>query len=594
LRQPAGIETIADILPVQADRKPDGLALLEMDKPGRLRGATYGELAEKADACAALLREHGVGRASPVAIAMPNSSRWVLTYFGIHRAGAVAVPLDYAQLSAQPDRVRFALDHAEVEHVVTTGEGHDVVRDVAGPGRNVIQAEEMDAHAGGEAPPPPETQPDDLAQILYTSGTTGPRKGVELTHRNIIFDVAQCCRRIAVMPGDCLPAVLPYHHGYALTTTVVLPFYAGARMVVGDVRDRRFQQLMRQARPTVLIGVPRMFDAMLRAIERTAQRRGRGRRLRLTRSLSGLVKRLTGLNIGKLLFGSVHTAVFGGTQLRLCVSGGARVPVQLLRDYYLMGIPLLQGWGMTELSPVASIQELRPHRFHFTRHYERKAGSIGTPLDGSRVLLIGDAAEGRAAPGEESGEMVVQGEHVMRGYHKDAERTARQFTQEGLRTGDIARRDADGELYIVGRAKHVIVLPSGKKVFPEEDLDDDLSRCATIAEIAVRPVTDESGAERIGMVVRPNVEELKKAGVKTVRQLYDAVKRDIDAALRDKPGYLRRYDFCLTRWRDGDYAELVKSTMGDPSPLRNEFDRDTAYSRAGDSDEPAPFASDGP
>jgi long-chain acyl-CoA synthetase len=528
---------------------------------------------------------------------MRNSHHWVVAYHSIFRLGAVAVPIEHGLLATQRDRVRFALDHSDARAVICDAEDQDRVSEVAGEGRQVLPAQEVDLSAPADPPPQPEVKPGDLAQILYTSGTTGPKKGVELTHGNIIFDVRACCEHFNVKDDDCLPALLPYHHAYPLTATVVLPPCVGARMAVGDIRDRTARDLMRLCRPTVLIGVPRMFESILAGLRAAADRAGQLGKLERGMRLSRAIKKLTGINAGKLLFGRIHRELFGGTQLRFCVSGGARISPAMLRQYFLLGIPIVQGWGMSELSPVAAAQPFSPRRFYFTRHYERKAGSIGPPLPGTSIGLMPSLRESLAFDVEDRGEMVVSGPHVMRGYHKDPERTAQQMTEQGIRTGDIARRDSDGDFHIIGRVKHVIVLASGKKVFPEDDLEEELSRCPTIQGFTVRPIpasgrlsgSDGADGEKIGIIVRPNVEELAGRGVKTVGELYAAIKQDIDEALGDKPGYVRQYDFCLTAWQGDEYAELVKTAMGTPCALKNPFHAEAAYSRLKGSADPVPW-----
>ena len=584
------IRTLADILPVRARVSPRKIALRELGDGGRLIGTSFAELGRQVDAFAARLAESGAGPERTVSLLMPNSRRWVVAYYAVFRLGAVAVPLEYDMLGDRPDLIRYALDQADARIVVCEPDDARRVRPVAGAGREIVPAQDAGKDSAETKPPrQPPLKPDDLAQILYTSGTTGPKKGVELTHGNIIFNVRQSCARLGVARNDCLPALLPYHHAYPLTATVVLPLYAGARMVVGDIKDRRSRELLQKCRPTIFVGVPRVFEAILQSIRATAARTGRSRRLEKALGLSALAKNLTGVNVGKVLFRRLHRGLLGGTQLRFCVSGGARIATGLLRDYFLMGIPIVQGWGMSELSPVGAAQHFRPVRFYFTRHYERKAGSIGTPLDGTEIALVQSARESLSLDVRERGEMVIRGAHVMRGYHKDPQRTAQQMTAGGLRSGDIVRRDQDGDLYVVGRVKHVIVLASGKKVFPEDDLDEELSRCATIEEFAVRPIADEGGAEQIGIVVRPNPDALKERGVRTLADLYGAVKQDMDAALRHKPDYMRRYDFCLTAWTGDGFAELVKSALGEPCPLKNLFTPETSYSRMKASTEGLPW-----
>ncbi|MCK4283247.1 MAG: AMP-binding protein [Candidatus Brocadiae bacterium] len=584
------MRTIADILPFRAEVSRSRTALLELGDGERLVRVSFSELKDMVGAFASALHERGVRPARTVALLMPNSRLWVVAYYAIFRLGGIAVPIEYGALESQPDRVRYSLDHAEAAFVICDARDADRVRNVAGRSRDIIPAQEAerDGHRG-KAPPQPDVRPSDLAQILYTSGTTGHKKGVELTHGNIVANVRMCCARLGVVRNDCLPALLPYHHAFPLTITVILPLYAGVRMAVGDITERRSRDLLRLCRPTVFVGVPRVLESILAGIRSSAARSGQLERLERARCISALVKKLTGINIGKVLFRGLHRRLFGGLQLRCCVSGGARISIRILHEYFLLGIPIVQGWGMSELSPVGTVQRFWPARFTFTRHYERKAGSIGFPLDGTQVTLIRGAGESVSGDAEDRGEMVIKGPQVMRGYHKDPERTAEQMTPQGLRSGDIARRDRDGDFTIIGRVKHVVVLASGKKVFPEDDLEEELALCTSIDEFAIRPISDEAGAEKIGIIIRPNVEALRQSGVETMAQLYGTVKKDIERALREKPDYMKQYDFCLTAWTGGEFAELVKSALGDACPLRNPFTPETAYSRMKGSTEPVPW-----
>ncbi|KPK64080.1 MAG: hypothetical protein AMK73_04785, partial [Planctomycetes bacterium SM23_32] len=326
------MRTIADILPFRAEATPEKTALVEMAPDGRLAETKFAELARQVEAFAARLHAEGAAPGRTVALLMRNSRRWVVAYHAVFRLAGVAVPLEHGMLGGEPERLGHALDDAAV---------------AAPP-------------AGG--PPPSRPQPSDLAQILYTSGTTGPKKGVELTHGNIIFDVETCCRRFGLHEDDCLPALLPYHHAYPLTATVVLPPWAGARMAVGDVTERRTRDLLRLCRPTVLVGVPRVFESLLDGLRRAASRAGRLDKLELGLRLAALVKGATGVNVGRRIFRRLHRELFGGTQLRFCVSGGARISPALLKDCFLLGIPVVQGWGMSELSPVAAAQPFSPFR----------------------------------------------------------------------------------------------------------------------------------------------------------------------------------------------------------------------------------------
>ncbi len=585
--------TIAEVLPLRRRHTPNRIGLQELDEGGQLHSVTYEQMARWADGFAARLSASGARPGDTVAILMPNGARWTYAYFGIFRLGAVAVPLEYALLAERCDLLSYTLDHSDAGCVICMADDAPALRDAAGRERELVPADHVEpARPTTSIPPRPTVEPHQVAQILYTSGTTGPKKGVVLTHGNAIFDVQKCCDRFGVRGCDVLPALLPYHHAYPLTTTVVLPAYAGACMAVGDIRERRSRAVLRTCRPTVLVGVPRVFDAMRKSIGNLATRAGKRAGLERGRALSAAVKRWTGINPGKIVFRRVHLELFGGPQLRFCVSGGARISPDTLRAFFQLGIPIVQGWGMTELSPVAAVQKYSGRRFWFTRHYERKAGSIGTALAGTAISLVAPESEQLTLDEPDRGEMLVRGPHVMRGYHKDPELSRRRLAPGGLRSGDVALRDSDGELRIVGRIKHVIVLANGKKVFPEADLHEPLSRCPSIDQFAVRPIADEGSGERIGIIVRPDVEELRCRNVTSIGRMYATIKAEIDSALRPKPSYMKRYDFCLTEWDDNaaQYQELVSTSMGEPSPLRNSFREKTAYSQLKSSEEPVPWA----
>jgi len=579
------ILTLGDVVRVRARTHADRVALQEWDG-ARFRDTTYRDLGRQVDALSDFVLANGIVPRDKVAILMPNGRPWIVAYFAVHNIGAVAVPLEYDYLNSQPENISFALGHAEARMVVVSPQDVERARRAAAPSLCRVLPFAGPTRVAAPAQPieRPDVAPDELAQILYTSGTTGCKKGVALSHENVLSNVRACCARFRFRAEDCLPALLPYHHAYPLTATIVLPLYAGGRVPVGDVRDRRLGELLRAAQPTILVGVPRFFDAFLKSIEKAARKAGALERLQRTEALCGRVKGLTGLNLSRLLLRGLHRKVFGGTQLRFCVSGGARLSPELALRYLRLGIPLLQGWGMTELSPVGAVQPFSRFKLLFTRYYERNAGSIGLPVDGAEISLHDVPEQDICVERDGRGEMVVRGPQVMLCYHKDPDTTARMKSDAGLRTGDVAMRDAEGHLRVVGRAKHVIVLPGGKKVFPEEDMEEELSRCASIEEFAVRSITNAEGEEQVGIIIKPRVETVTGRGVKTFGELYALVKGEMDEALRDKPDYVRRLDFCLTELREGRFCDLVKNLMDEPCPLKNEFRFETAYSACHDSD----------
>jgi long-subunit acyl-CoA synthetase (AMP-forming) len=243
---------------------------------------------------------------------------------------------------------------------------------------------------------------------------------------------------------------------------------------------------------------------------------------------------------------------------------------------------------MTELSPVGAVQEFSRWKFYFTRHYERCAGSIGTPLPETKIELTDVPEQDIRVKRDGKGEMVVSGPQVMQGYYRDPATTAGAMPDGALRTGDIARRDSSGRLFVVGRAKHVIVLSGGKKVFPEEDLREPLSGCPSIEQFAARPIEDSEGEEMIGIVVKPDAEQVTRRSPGTRGELLRLVKSEIDDALSDKPTYMRRYDLCVTELEDGKFRDLETNSMGEPSPLKTPFVPERSYAERRDDDSPLP------
>ncbi len=577
------IHTVADIVHVNTERWPNRVALQEMDEDGAMQKVTFAQLRQRVNRVAARLRRRGVEPGDRAGIIMPNSAHWVAGYMGILTAGGIAVPLEYDFLDMDPGSLAYAIRHSDCNLILARGRDAPAVHDLSD--RPILRVD-TEPDEGPECEPPAESQDmPEVAQILYTSGTTGHKKGVVLSHKSLLCNVRQCCERFGVSSSDSLPAVLPYHHAYPLTTTVLLPLYLGALMTVGNVRSKRLPELLPRSKPTVLVGVPRFYESLLDKIRHLAEKRGELEKLETAMSVSGWMKKWTGLNAGKLLFGSLHRALFGGRQLQFCISGGARLSERIVRNYLKLGIPLLQGWGMTELGPVGAVQPYSPWKFYFTRHYERTVGSIGTPLRDTQVALVDCPGQDVKVDRDGKGEMLVQGPQLMDGYHEDQRETNLRMGPNGLRTGDIARIDGRGNLYIVGRVKHVIVLPTGKKVFPEEDLYEELASCECVDEFAVKSLVDKEKNERIGIVVRPDKEVLRERGTETVGEMYRTIRDEILNALDSKPAYLKDFDLAVTPVEDGEFQELAKNTVEETCPAWIEFRSAASYHAMKDSQE---------
>jgi long-chain acyl-CoA synthetase len=301
--------------------------------------------------------------------------------------------------------------------------------------------------------------PDSLSLLMYTAGTTGSPKGVMLTHANLLANLESCRRVMDVGPRDRFLCLLPMFHAFSWTVNVLLPLRLGASVVVMEA-PTPFEPVLKAIwdhKVTVFCGVPPLFAALTQKI--------RGIRAWVLRFLN---------------------------PVRVAVSGAAALPPKVLRDFERkFHIPLLEGYGLTEASPVVAVQPL---------HRSRKAGTVGPPLPGVEVKIIDE--EERPLPKDTVGEICVRGANVMAGYFKRTEETRETFTRDGwLKTGDLGRLDAGGRLSVVDRKKDLIIV-KGLNVYPLE-IETVLLSQPDVAEAAVIGVPDDTGDEVINAFVVP-------------------------------------------------------------------------------------------
>jgi long-chain acyl-CoA synthetase len=320
---------------------------------------------------------------------------------------------------------------------------------------------------------------------------------------------------------------------------IVLVCLVGARVVIeNDVR--RVRDRMAEEKPTIFFGVPALYDIMYRNVLSRAEAEGQLDTLRRWQARVVAVKDRTGINIGPVLFRQVHAAL--GGKLRFLMSGGAPLNTATARNFFSLGLPLLQGWGMTEASPVVAVQRFSARRFRLTRYYEEHNGSVGQPVPGVEVRLI-DVPEKDIRVGlQGEGEVIVHGENVFQGYWRAEEQTRAAMIGDWLRTGDLGRIDSEGNIYLTGRSKYIIVLESGEKVHPDE-VEEKLSESRVIEDVCVlgRKLRDKT---QVAAIVYPNVDAtlalLEKEGLQpsdeAVRRV---VTSEVERLAREMAPYKR-------------------------------------------------------
>ena len=406
-------------------------------KPGfRYQRWTYAKVWDESGQVAALLQRRGLTKGDQVVLWGPNSPHWVLIFFGCLRAGVTVVPLD---LRSSPDYVARVISQTEPKLAFTSRFTPKGDEDLGIP---EIAFEDLEANISGlPEPEEVEIKPDDLAEIMFTSGTTGDPKGVMLTHRNLTANIEGISQVIFCDPSSRLLSILPLSHMYEQMGGLFVALYHGASVTYATSRQPTvLARTMRERKITILLLVPQGLELLMNGIEREVKRRGKEA---LWNRLLKIAER-TPFRLRRQLFRGVHQQ-FGG-KLDFVVSGGAALDPDLGRKWELLGVKIVQGYGTTEASPVVSNHRIK----------DRRLDSTGRPLPNVEVKI------------SDLGEILVRGSNVTPGYWRAPKETAEAFDGEWYKTGDLGFFDDEGFLHIQGRLKDMIVLPSGQNVFPED------------------------------------------------------------------------------------------------------------------------------
>ncbi len=488
---------------------------------------TYAELRSMAERAARFLALRGIVRGDRCAILADNDARWCAAYLAALRLGGVAVPLDTAY---KPRQIAALLcdSGAKIlcvtprylalarEAVAQSGratqlvllEGRDTglasLDDVFSPGTaQPAGAVLASAAAGAERCP---ATPADPAVILYTSGTTSDPKGVVLTHANLLAELNSVLAVLRMDHHDAILGVLPLFHALAQMANLLLPFSIGARVVfLETVNSTELLRALRERGVTAFCCVPQFFYLIHQRVTQQVAAAGRARRLafRALLGLNGWLRDRMGVNLGPRFFRRVHDAL--GRDMRLLVTGGSRFDPAINRELYRLGFTVLQAYGLTECSGAATV----------TRPEDKYSDSVGLPLPGIEVKI-----EPHGMASSEDGEVLVRGPIVMQGYFNRADANAEALRGAWLRTGDLGYLDPRGQLHITGRRKEIIVLSSGKNIYPEE-IEAHYLQSPYIKELCVlgwaRP--DEPAAERLHAVVVPDFEVMRERKVLNTREI---------------------------------------------------------------------------
>ncbi len=471
--------TLATLVDEMAERHVHAVALCNLED-GLFSRITFEDVRNRRNAVAGRLAAAGVSRGDRVVLSGKNHADWAIAFFGIVRAGAAAVPID-------PD-----LDAAAFANVVRESGAKNAIVDAhvreKQPDIGIAVHDIHDVCREGEVSAPDvEVTESDLASVIFTSGTTGKPKGVKLTHKNFATLIAALATIFPLNQNDRVLSVLPLHHTFEFSCGLLLPFSRGARVqYVGELSGERLTHALEAGRATAMVGVPALWQVIERRVRAQVDARGPVVKaaFEYAANANRALGRTLGLDAGKVLFSPIHQAL--GGSLRMLISGGAALPKETQELFLGLGLPLAEGYGLTEAAPVLTASKPSPK----TRH-----GHVGKPIPGVEIKIDHPDETG-------VGEVLARGPNVMQGYTDD-EATARALTADGwLKTGDLGKIAKRGELQIVGRIKDVIVTATGENVYPD-DVERAIGEVEGISELAVVGIASPKGGERIACLAVP-------------------------------------------------------------------------------------------
>ena len=491
------ITSIQDMLLRSTKEYSDKLALEDLaDNP--ISNVTYKQLHDYVIRFGKAMLDVGIKERDHVAVISENRVQWSLTYFTTMCFNMVIVPLDK---NLNHNEILNIIHESEAKAIVFSDSFEPLMKEKRDSLRNLKYYINMDSkeHKDGilsmtkmiekqsaSIERLPNIIPDEMAEIIFTSGSLGRAKGVMLTQNNIASNLMAMTSMIKILPEDRFLSVLPIHHKYECTCGLLCPLYAGgsahyARSLKTVVDD------LQKVKATILLGVPLLYDKMFKKIYKGIQEdKIKSKIVPPLISLTNIFESFGWKSSKKLIFKELHQK-FGG-HIRLFIAGGAAPDPKVAKGLRELGFNFVQGYGLTETSPIAALNRL----------YSFKDDAAGLPLPGLEIKINNPDEHG-------IGEIYIKGSSVMPGYYKNQKLTEAAFDNGYFKTGDIGSFDTDGFLHINGRQKNVIISKSGENVFPEE-IEDILNRNPFVQECMVYGEQDEKHSEIIAVQIVTDTE----------------------------------------------------------------------------------------
>lgn len=524
--------TVPEMFCISCRRFPD-CPCFTVFEPDRIT-LTYAETLDCVKRLSNWMLSQGIQKGDKIAVSGKNSPEWAAVYLAALFSGAVIVPIDYGLhneeidnlLAASKPRI-FFVDEEKIAYFDKNSSGAKIYSLSSKDSLRYVFSLVSEKNFTAEMP-----VCDDLAAILFTSGTTGNPKGVMLTHKNLVSDCYIAQTRMRIYSSDVFYALLPIHHAYTMLAVFIEAISVGAELVFAkSMVVKKMMQELKEGRITMLLGVPLLFNKLMTGIIKGIKAKGIVvyALIRALMGLSYLIKKIFKVNPGKKMFGALLRQANIST-LRIAICGGGPLTPSVFKKYNELGIDFVQGYGLTETSPIITLNPVE----HF------KIESVGQYFFPYMEMRI-------AEPDEQGvGEVQVKGPMVMKGYYNMPQETADVFTEDGwFKTGDLGRLDGEGYLMLSGRAKNIIVTEGGKNVFPEE-IENAFTLFDDIEQITIQGYVEnaDTKSEAIEALIYPsdtlfarfNINRGDKAASEKVRSVLSEI---ISRVNKNQPPYAK-------------------------------------------------------
>lgn len=545
---------LLDLFDTSVKRFPTRVAM-RIDRDGRKEQYTFEDVRELTLRAAGFLAKKGIKHNDRVILFSNNMPEWGMTYFGILKAGATAIPIDPA--SSVEEIVNFARAGEAAAIVLSpklADENPDLKKRLTEAGieinvwtfDDVFEIQTETEEAKRNALLPEKVLSNSVASLIFTSGTTGTPKAVMLSHKNFTNMISMLSSVLDMDITDGVLSVLPMHHTFEFSAGFLTPFSNGTQITyLNELTAEDLSRTIENGHVTGMVGVPALWEMLHRRIKTRLRERGDwiADLADNVIEFNAWIRDNTPFNLGPIVFFPIHQGM--GGKMRYLISGGSALSEKVQKDLHGLGFTVLEGYGLTESSPVLTVA--RPGN-------KLLRGSVGKPLPGVEVKIDSPDENG-------VGEVLARGQNVMLGYYNNEKATEAVLNDRWLKTGDLGRLDEDGNLFIVGRSKDVIIDSNGKNIYPDE-IEDLYGKSGFIKEMSIVGLPDDDGGEKIAALVVPDYEHdiaLSRAEVnKNVEVHFREVSASLPFFKRVKILHITPFELPRTATRKVKRPEVVE------------------------------------